>query len=136
MFAKLRLYSVVILLLAFGIGLTLYKHFALGFPLSPDDKKSLWTIEARIDFVARGDPVIISFALPPQTPSVVFMEEDFASSDYSFSEMTSPAGRRAEWSKRTASGPQTAYYRLSMYEIDRLVHPPVTADLPPELEKP
>ncbi|MBP9100662.1 MAG: UUP1 family membrane protein, partial [Nitrosomonas sp.] len=98
MYAKLRLYIVVILLLGLGIGLTLYKHFALGFPLSPDDKKSVWTIEARIDFIARGDPVIVSFALPPQTPEVVFMDEDFASSDYGFSELTSPSGRRAQWS--------------------------------------
>ena len=136
MYAKLRLYIVVILLLGFGIGLTLYKHFALGFPLSPDDKKSVWTIEARIDFVARGDPVIVSFALPPQTPDVVFMEEDFASSDYGFSELTSPSGRRAQWSKRVASGLQTAYYRLSMYETGQIAHPAMAADLPPEPEKP
>ncbi|MEK7844504.1 MAG: UUP1 family membrane protein, partial [Pseudomonadota bacterium] len=113
----------------------LYKHFALGFPLSPDDKKSVWTIEAKIDFIARGDPVIVSFALPPQTPNTVFMEEDFASPDYGFSELTSPAGRRAQWSKRTASGPQTAYYRLSVYEMDPITGT-VTSDLHSEPEKP
>lgn len=65
---KLRLYILVFLIMGLGIGLILYKHFALGFPLSPDDKKSVWTIEAKIDFIARGDPVIVSFALPRKRP--------------------------------------------------------------------
>ena len=136
MSAKLRLYILVVLIMGLGIGLILYKHFALGFPLSPDDKKSVWTIEAKIDFIARGDPVIVSFALPPQTPNVVFMEEDFASPGYGFSELASPAGRRAQWSKRAASGPQTAYYRLSMYETDQTIQPQTAANLPAEPEKP
>lgn len=135
MYAKLRLYILVFLIMGLGIGLTMYKHFALGFPLSPDDKKSVWTIEARIDFVARGDPVIVSFALPPKAEHIVFMEEDFASPDYGFSELTPPTGRRAQWSKRTASGPQTTYYRLSVYEKDNISQS-LGSDLPAEPEKP
>jgi hypothetical protein len=135
MHAKFRLYFLVILIMGLGIGLILYKHFALGFPLSPDDKTPVWTIEAKIDFIARGDPVIVSFALPPETQDIVFIEEDFASPDYGFSELTSPTGRRAQWSKRTASGPQTAYYRLRIYETDSITETPA-ADLPPEPEKP
>jgi hypothetical protein len=126
----------VILIMGLGIGLILYKHFALGFPLSPDDKTPVWTIEAKIDFIARGDPVIVSFALPPETQDIVFIEEDFASPDYGFSELTSPTGRRAQWSKRTASGPQTAYYRLRIYETDSITTEIPAADLPSEPEKP
>ncbi len=136
MHAKFRLYFLVILIMGLGIGLILYKHFALGFPLSPDDKTPVWTIEAKIDFIARGDPVIVSFALPPETQDIVFIEEDFASPDYGFSELTSPAGRRAQWSKRTASGPQTAYYRLRIYETDSITTEIPAADLPSEPEKP
>ena len=134
--AKLRLYILVILLMGLGIGLILYKHYVLGFPLLPDHKKSVWTVEAKVDFTARGDPVIVSFALPPQTPDIIFTQEEFASPDYGFSELPSTAGRRAQWSKRTASGPQTAYYRLSMYEADHNVASQQASDLPPEPEKP
>lgn len=135
MHTNLRLYFIVILLLGMGIGLILYKHFALGFPLSPNDKKPVWTIEAKIDFVARGAPIIVSFALPPKTSDIAIVEEDFASPDYGFSELVSPTGRRAQWSKRTAAGPQTAYYRLSMYETDPASETD-PADLPSEPEKP
>ena len=79
--AKLRLYILVILLMGLGIGLILYKHYVLGFPLLPDHKKSVWTVEAKVDFTARGDPVIVSFALPPQTPDIIFTQEEFASPD-------------------------------------------------------
>lgn len=133
--AKLRLYILVALIMGLGIGLILYKHFALGFPLSPDDKKPVWTIEARIDFAARGDPVIVSFALPPKTPNIIFIEEEFASPDYGFSELISPSGRRAQWSKRTATGAQTAYYRLSLYDTGQKSGTDAV-DLPTEPEKP
>lgn len=132
---KSRLYIVVILILLTGIGLILYKHFVLGFPLIPDDKKFVWTIEAKIDFEAQGDPVILSFALPPKEPNLTFMEEDFASPDYGFSEQTIPNGRRAQWSKRVATGPQTTYYRLSLYENDWIGNTP-PSDQPETPNKP
>ncbi|SFP73353.1 Inactive transglutaminase fused to 7 transmembrane helices [Nitrosomonas cryotolerans] len=136
MHAKLRLYILVILIMTAGIGLILYKHLILGFPLLPDDKKLVWTIEAKIDFIAHGDPIIVSFALPPKNPNIIFMEEDFASPDYGFSELMSQAGRRAQWSKRNAIGTQTAYYRLSVYENDRVIAKTAPSDLPAAPEQP
>lgn len=132
--ASARLYTVVILILFTGIGLILYKHLILGFPLMPDEKKFVWTIEAKIDFQATGEPVIVSFALPPKEPRLTFMEEDFASSDYGFSELSSDEEqRRVQWSKRSAKGAQTAYYRLSVYENDKLIESqPFDDPLPPQ----
>lgn len=133
--AKLRLYILVALIMSTGIGLILYKHVVLGFPLLPDDRKLIWTIEAKIDFEAHGNPVIVSFALPPKNPNATFMEEDFASPDYGFSEIATQNERRAQWSKREANGLQTSYYRLSVYKNDRVALPPST-DTPETLIKP
>ncbi|MCB1985580.1 MAG: inactive transglutaminase family protein [Burkholderiales bacterium] len=135
MHSRARLYTVVILILLTGIGLILYKHLVLGFPLMPDAKKFVWTIEAKIDFQAQGDPVIVSFALPPKEPHLTFMEEDFASPDYGFSELSSNNIRRGQWSKRAAQGAQTAYYRLSVYENDKMIEIQPT-DTPEEPKKP
>ncbi len=130
-----RLYTVVILILLTGIGLILYKHLVLGFPLMPDDKKFVWTIEAKIDFQAHGDPVIVSLTLPPKEPRLTFLEEEFASPDYGFSELVSENERRGQWSKRAAEGAQTAYYRLSVYENDKIVEIQ-PSDAPEDLLKP
>lgn len=133
--AKTRLYILVFLIMCTGVGLILYKHLVLGFPLLPDDRKLVWTVEAKIDFSAQGDPVIVSFALPPKNPHTTFMEEDFASPDYGFSEIATQNERRAQWSKREADGLQTSYYRLSVYKNDRVAAPPAT-DTPVNLIKP
>lgn len=133
--AKHRLYILVFLIMCTGVGLILYKHLILGFPLLPDDKKLVWTVEAKIDFAAQGDPVIVSFALPPKNPYTTFIEEDFASPDYGFSEIVTQNERRAQWSKREADGLQTSYYRLSVYKNDHIAAP-LASDAPRNLVKP
>ncbi len=133
--ARSRLYILVLVIMCTGVGLILYKHLVLGFPLLPDDRKEVWTVEAKIDFSAQGDPVIVSFALPPSNPNITFMGEDFASPDYGFSEIMTQNERRAQWSKREADGQQTSYYRLSVYKNDRTVAPP-TSDSPEDPIKP
>lgn len=133
---KLRLYILVGLIMSFGIGLISYKHYVLGFPLWPDDKKPVWTVEAKIDFAAQGDPVIVSLALPAKQPNIIFMQEDFASPDYGFSEQITNTGRRAQWSKNKATGAQTAYYRLSIFELDETILPQHPTAPPIELKQP
>lgn len=115
--AKFMLF--VLLLLATGFGLTLYKHLALGFPLWPGDRTQVWTIEAKIEFQARGEAAVASLALPEAPPGLVILDEDFASPNYGFTELRQnvPNGtRRALWSTHQAEGPQTLYYRLDVYE--------------------
>lgn len=138
--SKANLYFLVLLLIGSGIGLTLYKHFSLGFPLWPADKTQVWTIEAKIEFEANGDPVIISFALPNEPPNLVNIQEDFASSGYGFSQSEKNGERRAQWTARTASGRQTLYYRLDVYEKPG-AHIHTAPELPsaitaPELDEP
>nr|MBA2483780.1 UUP1 family membrane protein [Nitrosomonas sp.] len=135
---KSRLYFLVILLIIAGTGLILYKHLVLGFPLLPDDKKLTWIIEAKIDFIAQDKPVIVSFALPSRkTPDSIFLAEDFASPDYGYSELNTETGRRAQWSKRKANGPQTVYYRLSVTKDNRIATTTIpSTEVPPEPDKP
>ena len=106
----------VLLLLITGLGLTLYKHLVLGFPLWPGDRTQVWTVEAKIEFMARDEPAMVSFALPQNPPGLVILGEDFASPNYGFTALTKANERRAQWSTRLASELQTVYYRLDVYE--------------------
>ncbi len=47
-----------------GAGLTLYKHFALDFPFTPGNTKTVWEIEGRIQFDAENAPAIVEMILP------------------------------------------------------------------------
>ena len=61
---RAKLAILVVILVSSGIGLILYKHYSLGFPLWPgDEKQQVWTIEAKVEFCLLGSGVDM-FALP------------------------------------------------------------------------
>ncbi|MCF7982474.1 MAG: inactive transglutaminase family protein [Pseudomonadales bacterium] len=137
---RFKLAVLVFVLVSSGIGLILYKHFSLGFPLWPGDKQQVWTIEAKIEFVAHGDPVVVSLALPDNPPHFINLKEDFASSGYGFSQEKATVERRAKWTSRAVSGKQTLFYRLDVYEkkgahLKKSFDPPTPLS-PVELEEP
>ena len=61
---KLKVYVVALLLALVGVSMALYKHFALGFPLFPDQKVGIWTVESTVEFEASVAEVLVSLALP------------------------------------------------------------------------
>lgn len=140
MTAKFRLATLVAILVSTGIGLILYKHFALGFPLLPGDKKQVWSIEATIEFQAHGDPVSVSFALPSKAPNFINVTEDFASPGYGFSLQGDADHRRGNWTAREATGKQRLFYRLDVYEKEgthaKRAFDPATPIIPVEWEDP
>ena len=64
MSSKLQISLVAGLLIAVGLGLTLYKTIELDFPLLPGEKQDVWTLESKITFNPGDGPVEIALALP------------------------------------------------------------------------
>ncbi len=114
--ARVKVYITAALLCVIGLGLTLYKNVVLGFPILPGNLQPVWTIEAEVNFTAAGDPVLVSLALPSNPPNINILEEDFASPGYGISEEGPEFGRRGLWSKRSAKGEQSVFYRLQVHE--------------------
>ena len=113
---KIKVYVVAALLAAIGISIALYKHFALGFPLLPNEKTAVWTIESKVEFEASGAPVLVSLALPYEQDGVAILNENFTTPGYGFSQIEQDGGsRRAQWTRREADGKQTLYYRIQVY---------------------
>ena len=112
---RIKLYLVALLLMGLGGGFIAYKHLALGFPLWPGDKQKIWTVEATIDFNAKGGPVDITFTLPSRLSNMIILDEGFASSGYGFKKIDQDNQRQGQWTIRNAEGPQTLFYRLDIY---------------------
>ncbi|QDU72469.1 UUP1 family membrane protein [Mucisphaera calidilacus] len=94
----------------------IYKATSLGFPITPGVKQTVWYVEARVTCDALGEAVEVSMALPDRMNGFTIHEERNASAGYGFLVDSDGASRRAVWSTRQATGRQTLYYRMSIYD--------------------
>ena len=108
----------VCLLALAGVALAVLRHLETGIPFTPGQKKPVWLVEARVDFVADGVPVTASLSLPEAAPGFELYEEQAASPGYGFAITTDAGERRAEWTRREASGEQSLYYSAQFVEAD------------------
>ncbi len=111
MTSKVPFYVSVVLIMVAGIILSLFRHQNYGVPWTPGETRQVWDIEARIEFNGQNKPVKASLAAPHTQNGFTLINESSSSSGYGVSYLTTESGRRAEWSVRHASGPQTIYYK-------------------------
>jgi 7 transmembrane helices usually fused to an inactive transglutaminase/Inactive transglutaminase fused to 7 transmembrane helices len=120
---KGQVYLVAVIFAIIGLGLTLYKTVVLHFPLLPDAERQVWSIEAKLSFRSRGEPVTVNLALPETQQQFNILDEVFASAGYGFS-VQDGEHRRAVWTRQSAEGPQTLYYKLEVTKrLDKLEAP-------------
>lgn len=121
MSARAQVYFIGILAILISLGMVIYKSIMLGLPLMPGEYQTVWTIEAKVEFQADGGPVKASLALPKTQSNMEVLEEFFSSSGYGFNIDDVDGHQRAVWSKREALGKQTLFYRLNVYQGDRVI---------------
>ncbi|MBB3103993.1 inactive transglutaminase family protein [Azomonas macrocytogenes] len=111
----LHLKILITLLVALGIGITAYQIFVLGIPVTEDETDDLWSIDAKVEFVANTKgPIKVQMFVPPLNQNFVSLNESFISNNYGVSVNRNDGNRRVTWSSRRAKGTQTLYYRLVM----------------------
>lgn len=116
---KLQITAMILILLALGIGVTLYKIKVLGFSFNPSKEEAVWTVESAIDFEADGGQVKVSLNMPDNSAGMIVTETQKGDSDYAFSLETKDREQRGVWtSKEPKSGPQRIYYRANIYRKD------------------
>src|SRR5690606_22962794 len=90
-----------------GLLLAFLRHDRLGIPFQPDVSRPVWLVEARIDFVARGNAVRVSLDLPDNPPGFLVFAEQAASPGYGFSITRQNERRRGEWTRQEPTGKPT-----------------------------
>jgi hypothetical protein len=119
-------YLLIVLLCCAGLGMTAYSHTVLGVPFTPGETRQIWSVEATIEFTARGEPAFVSLATPGTQKGFTLLNRSAASPGYGLSFVERDGYERAEWSIRTASGQQRLYYR-----VDMLMDPSARPAAPP-----
>lgn len=122
MVSRVPFYVLITLLIAVGVGLSMYRHVVYGVPWLANQKSQVWEIEARIEFNATGQPVKVSMAAPASQPGFTLIDETTSSPGYGFSLIETPEGRRAEWSTREANGTQVLYFKNKMLVDESAQH--------------
>lgn len=122
--------SIIIGLIVLGLGTAWLRHVNMEIPFLSGEQRPIWMIEARVDFIADGDSVVVNLALPDHPPGFRMFTEQAASPGYGWSIIDASDGRRGEWTKRNVTGFQTLYYKAQFVGgIDTDAYRPVV-DIP------
>jgi len=97
-----------------GAAIAIYKHYSVGFPLSPQQDTPVWILQAQVDYVGKGGPSKLSLVLPKITPGFRIVDEDFISGRYGLTVDESTEVRKANWAVRRAKNQQRLYYRVTI----------------------
>jgi hypothetical protein len=124
-------YGLAALLAIVGLSVFVYKWQALDFPLTRNQETSVWTIESSISFDSGPGSIKVNLLIPTLTPGFRMLNENSVSRGYGFSLNYGSGGREAQWAIRRADGPQTIYYRISVYEDEGLKQSDTTPPFPP-----
>ncbi|WP_421901807.1 UUP1 family membrane protein [Maridesulfovibrio sp.] len=116
---KKQLLFLIAILFLLGFGLTAYKIIGLGFSLSPDEKTTVWTIEATITYEADGGPAEISLNLPDNHEGLVAVSEAYDTPGYSYEIVQKGKTRRGVWKAADVHGSQKVYARANIYRRDQ-----------------
>lgn len=135
MTAKKQLRIIVAALLVIGLGVAAYKHLALGFPLGPGARETVWTAQARISLRADGDPVKVRLNLPDNTGSLLVVDQGATAAGFGFHVEKEADLRTGVWQARAPRGEATLFYKARVYRGNGLFAGKM-ADTPDSPEKP
>jgi len=111
MLQKIPFYLLIIILTGLGLGSAIYRHINLEVPWFPGETREVWSVEARLEFIAQGDGVLAQLAIPRSQPGFTLLEQGTASPGYGLSYLTEEDVPAVRWSTQQAAGKQVLYYR-------------------------
>lgn len=117
---KTQLRLIISLLIIVGLGAAIYKNQVLGFSFFPETKVKVWTIEAKIEFMADGGPVKVTLNSADNSGNMVALNQETVGEKYLFSKEYNKAGdvTSGVWEKDSAEGKQVIFFRTSAYRMD------------------
>ncbi len=114
MTSRYQIYMFSFLLISIAMGIIAYKVNVLGFPLFSEEKRSVWSIEAKVTFKGTKENAFISLALPDEQKGMSIHNESASSPNYGYTKAQRDGYRRGEWAKRKVTGKQTLYYSIDV----------------------
>jgi len=121
MTSKYQIYIFSFLLIFISLATMTYKVQVLDFPLFSGEEKSVWNIEAKVEFKGTGKNAFISLALPDEQEGMFSYNENASSPNFGYTTALSEGYERGEWAKRNVKGEQTLYYSIDVVTDESFV---------------
>lgn len=138
--SKRHLYLLALAIIVAALAAMHYKWNTLRFPISPDAKVQVWTVQAHIEYQPRRGANTVTLQLPWNTPGWIVLDQRFVAREYSRLEERNSQGHEVQWATRRALGEQDLYYRATIvrselreeanFDFEPVIPPP------PQLEEP
>lgn len=112
--SKRHLYVLALAIIALALTAMYYKWSELNFPLQPDTKTQVWTVQAHVEYLPRKGANTVTLQLPQAPTGFTVLDERFVARNYSKLEETDEDGREVQWAIRRAYGEQDLYYRATI----------------------
>ncbi|NRB38072.1 MAG: inactive transglutaminase family protein [Pseudomonadales bacterium] len=113
MHSKKPFYILVLLLLITALATTAYRGIEQKVPFFPGEQQQSWSVDAKVHFLATDQAAEVSLSLPAD-PAFEILVENAISPGYGLNIADNKEGRRAVWSKRSPTGSQDLYYRVTL----------------------
>ena len=113
---RFSLFAIVGMLLILGLGQSIHRHTFYNVPWMPGTERFIWSIEASIQFFARGEPVSVNLRRPSNQAGFAVLDESGASPGYGLNFVDHIGLPTAQWSVREATGRQALYYRAEVLQ--------------------
>jgi len=114
MISRIPFYILVGVLLLTGIVWMAHRHFSQDVPWLPGATRTIWAVEAKVEFLAEGKPVKVTLTRPQNPPGFILLGENGASPGYGLSFVSQQNTPVAIWSIRQAEGEQQLFYRADL----------------------
>jgi len=98
--SRIFFYSLVAGLFALGLFQTVQRHLAFDIPWAPGETRSIWNIDAKVDFEANGKAVIASLTIPKAQAGYTQLSQNAASPGYGLSFLENAPSPQAQWTIR------------------------------------
>ena len=131
-------YFVTAVLFLVGILLIAYQKITFDVPFTPNLKKEIWTVEAKVEFEPKKDAAAeVILALPAVQPGFTQIKQNTASLGYGVNYVRRDGSNYVEWSKRDPAGLQTLNYSADILvdedaESSSMIVPAIEPNTEPE----
>ncbi len=112
--SRIVFFALVAGLFTLGIFQTVQRHFAFDIPWLPGETRTIWNIDAKVDFNAMGESVLASLTTPKAQAGYTQISQNAASPGYGLSFLNENTAPQAQWAIREATGKQTLYYNIQV----------------------